>query len=196
MQYTINKNHKYNSVEITFDEKPSEAIRAALRGLRFRWHSVKHVWYGYAAEEAVKAAIESSDGEAVAEEKSETNDYGVSVGDIFSASWGYEQTNVNFFQVVKLCGKFSVRVREVYLPLIDEKPTCPMAADRTYKVVRDMLPASSHTVFIKNQETGDLKRLFQSECNGKKCVYFNASSFASAHKVEGDTTTEYESWYA
>lgn len=29
----------------------------------------------------------------------------VSVGDVFVSSWGYEQTNVNFYQVISVHGK-------------------------------------------------------------------------------------------
>ena len=47
MTYTINHNSQYNSVEIAFDGKPSEKIREALKALRFRWHKVSGVWYGY-----------------------------------------------------------------------------------------------------------------------------------------------------
>lgn len=36
----------------------------------------------------------------------------VKVGDIFVATWGYDQTNANFFQVVKVGAK-SVSVREI-----------------------------------------------------------------------------------
>lgn len=122
-----------------------------------------------------------------------TNEYGVSVGDIFYTSWGYEQTNVNFFQVVQLVGKMSVRVREVYLPMEDEKVISPMASDRTYKVVREMLPAATRSTFIEDQEKGDLKRLKK---YNDRDVYFIADSFANAYKVERDTITLYESWYA
>lgn len=38
---------------------------------------------------------------------------GVRVGDIFCVSWGYEQTNVNFYQVVALKGKKTAVVREI-----------------------------------------------------------------------------------
>lgn len=34
-------------------------------------------------------------------------------GDILVASWGYDQTNVNFFQVTKLVGKTMVAIREI-----------------------------------------------------------------------------------
>lgn len=37
---------------------------------------------------------------------------GVHVGDLFYVSWGYEQTNYNFFQVVGLRGKHTIIVRE------------------------------------------------------------------------------------
>jgi hypothetical protein len=39
-------------------------------------------------------------------------DLGVKVGDIFYSSWGYDQTNVDFYEVVGLTGA-SVKVREV-----------------------------------------------------------------------------------
>lgn len=35
------------------------------------------------------------------------------LGQIISSSWGYEQTNVSFYQVTKLIGKQTVEVREI-----------------------------------------------------------------------------------
>ena len=58
MEYSIRKNDQFNSLEITFDGKPSEAVRNALKSLRFRWHGVKKLWYGYSDEEKVRAAID------------------------------------------------------------------------------------------------------------------------------------------
>ena len=58
MTYAINYNHDFGSDEITFDGKPSEAVRDALKALKFRWHSVKKCWYGYGvSEETIAAAI-------------------------------------------------------------------------------------------------------------------------------------------
>jgi hypothetical protein len=37
----------------------------------------------------------------------------VSVGDVFVSSWGYEQTNVTFYQVLSVHGKKTVTVREI-----------------------------------------------------------------------------------
>lgn len=41
------------------------------------------------------------------------NAEGVHVGDLFYGSWGYEQTNVDFFQVVALKGKHTAVLREI-----------------------------------------------------------------------------------
>lgn len=61
MNYTITTNAQYKSLEISFNGKPSEAVRDALKGLRFRWHGQKKVWYGFASEDVVRAAIEGQE---------------------------------------------------------------------------------------------------------------------------------------
>lgn len=120
------------------------------------------------------------------------NKYGVKVGDIFSASWGYDQTNLNFFQVVKICGKESVRVREVSLPRVNSQAIGPMAETNTYRIPEgEILPARScGSVFIKDQVNGDLKRLRKYGEN----ISFYLSSFTDAY-LEKDLEIEcYESW--
>ena len=119
MNYTITKNASFNSIEISFDSVPSAAVRDALKALRFRWHNIKRVWYGYTTEDAARAAIDGAgEAEPAKAEKTEpkqvVNKFGVKVGDLFHSSWGYDQTNNDFFQVVALVGDSSVRVREVY----------------------------------------------------------------------------------
>jgi len=39
--------------------------------------------------------------------------HGLKVGDVLAASWGYEQTNVNYYEVTALRGRRSVEVREI-----------------------------------------------------------------------------------
>jgi len=205
MTYTINTNPQFNSIEITFDGKPSEAIRTALKELRFRWHNLKKVWYGYTDEETARTAIETATAEPTkapttktATKTEKVNKYGVQVGDIFSASWGYEQTNVDFFQVIALVGECSVRVVEVCPPMIDEEPTCSMAADRTYQMTRELLPHASRSVFIQDQENGDLKRIkpgySKDPEEAKKFCEINVGH-TTATKCQGETITCYESWY-
>ena len=61
MNYTIAKNDQFNSLEITFSGKPSEAVRNALKALHFRWNGKRGLWYGFADCDAVVAAIEGKD---------------------------------------------------------------------------------------------------------------------------------------
>ena len=37
----------------------------------------------------------------------------IQVGDIFYSSWGYDQTNIDFFQVIEVVGKKTVKLREI-----------------------------------------------------------------------------------
>lgn len=39
--------------------------------------------------------------------------HGLAVGDVLSCSWGYDQTNVEYFEVVRLIGARSVEIREI-----------------------------------------------------------------------------------
>lgn len=203
MSYKIIANEQYEgSNEVYFDVKPAEAVREALKALHMRWHSKKSCWYGFVSADKIETAINSGTSSTAKASKpaAKVNRYGVKVGDIFSASWGWEQTNVDFFQVVALVGELSVRVREVRLPMAEERPTGPMAADRTYKVVRDLLPAAPSSMFIKDQERGDLKRIkpgyYQDPEDANANCFIVLDSFANAYKCSGDTVTEYESWYA
>ena len=45
--FTISDNVEHGSLEITFDSKPSDAVRDVLKENKFRWHKAKGVWYGY-----------------------------------------------------------------------------------------------------------------------------------------------------
>ena len=159
MTYTINTNTQYNSLEIFFDGKPNETIRNALKELKFRWHGVKKCWYGYADEATARAAIEADttpDQESKSGHKAKKATaapaHGVKVGDLFYASWGYEQTNVNFFQVVELVGSSSVRIREVYPDLLKDEAVSGMSEDRWYKLPEDgeMLRVSDHPSFVED----------------------------------------------
>lgn len=71
MTYTITNNAEFNSLEISFDGKPAQEVRDALKDLRFRWHGVKKVWYGYATEEEARAAIDGGKVEKIAAKKPE-----------------------------------------------------------------------------------------------------------------------------
>lgn len=61
MEYTINRNANFNSLEIAFDGIPSAAVRAAIRELKYRWNATKKLWYGFADEETTREAIDNAD---------------------------------------------------------------------------------------------------------------------------------------
>lgn len=201
---TLTLNKELNGIEIRFDFKPISSTLESLKKSGFRWHRQKKFWYAKQTPERIELAQSITDGKEIktgtTKEKAEKkNVFGVKVGDIFSASWGYEQTNNDFFQVIALVGEKSVRVREVNPPIVRRDPVSGMAEDRVYKITGEILPPSPHSVFIKDQEKGDLKRIkpgyFQDEEKAKNNCYFDISSYASAYKCNGETKKVYESWY-
>lgn len=119
----------------------------------------------------------------------------IHVGDVFSSSWGYEQTNVNFFQVVELIGKTSVRIKEVCPPIIEDNPTGAMSTDRVYAMPNrgEMLPVKSYSVFIEDNSKGAVKRI---QTYNKNDPIIKLTSFAYAHPCKGKTEKCYVSWYA
>lgn len=48
-----------------------------------------------------------------AERKVDAQDHGLEVGHVLVSSWGYDQTNVDFYQVTALVGRTMVEVRKV-----------------------------------------------------------------------------------
>ena len=67
MTYAITANEEFKSIEIAFDGKPSAAVREALKSLRFRWHGIKKIWYGFADAEQLRHSIEQADSESLTE---------------------------------------------------------------------------------------------------------------------------------
>ena len=59
------------------------------------------------------AAIQAHADKKAADRKARSEwQHGIKVGDIFRTSWGYDQTNIEFFEVTKVMGK-SVEIREI-----------------------------------------------------------------------------------
>ena len=147
MTATVTLNNDLNGIEISFDAKPNVDILKTIKELGFRWHNKKKIWYAKQTDERITKAQEIAGGKVPevtnankAATKEKTYKHGVKVGDLFYTSWGYEQTNVDFFQVIALKGESSAIVREVVPKRIKEEPTCGMAADRTYEVTNEILP--------------------------------------------------------
>ena len=117
MMASMTLNQELNGIEIKFDTKPIRETIESLKEAGFRWHKVKKIWYAKQNESRLALAKEIAGNEIKAdskpEKKTETatqkkNKYGVQVGDVFYDSWGYEQTNIDFYQVIALRGATQV----------------------------------------------------------------------------------------
>jgi hypothetical protein len=131
--------------------------------------------FEYASKDlAARISNKAHDEEMKAKRKTE-NDVlaaSIAVGDVFVASWGFEQTNINFYQVVARKGKSSVVLREI-------------AKEDT----REGGWASAYTkplvdVFVGDEET---HRLIGD--------WVKFKSFMYAHKTDSQKE-HYRSWYA
>ena len=59
--------------------------------------------------------------ELMAQHKAErTKDRNLKLGDVLRASWGYDQTNIDFYEVTALVGKQSVEIREIGQAIIND----------------------------------------------------------------------------
>lgn len=207
MSATMILNSELDGIEIKFDEKPVKSTIDTLKSFGFRWHNVKKLWYAKQTAERlevaeavtrtktnveIKKVSEKKTAKRPAEKK---NKFGVVVGDIFSASWGYEQTNNDFFQVIALVGTQSVRVRQVNPVMISADAVSGMSEDRTFKISRELLPAAEHSIFIEDQEKGDLKRLKSYAADGISNPQFYLTSYTDAHYCAPGEKKVYESWY-
>lgn len=102
------------------------------------------------------------------------------IGDILYTSWGYEQTNVDFFQVVDLPSKCFAELRKIKSELIPSEGLSPMAGkvvglkdkfceysdyDRNVSIKRKV--SSSNTVHISGCQTAWLW-----DGNAKYCSWY------------------------
>lgn len=194
MKATYTHNTAKNGIEIMFDSIPAQDIRDTLKENGFRWHRKNKIWYAKQTSEREELIKTICAAELKEETRQQGNKWGVKVGDIFHTSWGYEQTNNDFFQVVEVVGKQSVKVVAVNPEIIDRKGVSGMSEDRTYKITSELLPPAK-SVFINDTERGDLKRLKDWGDDQHPCIIVGTSK-QIATRVTGDTLTAYESWYA
>lgn len=193
-KYALNQDH--NGIELYFSEKPNSSVINALKESGWRWHNGKKCWYNRQTAETLKQA------EAITNEKTmkmeaarpeakqpQANEFGVKIGDLFYASWGYEQTNIDFFQVIALKGSKSVLIREVYPNKKTEKAVSDMSRNISFEVTNELLKPLDRSVFVKDNERGDMKRI----SGTKDSYHISIDSFANAYPYSGQKL--YESWY-
>lgn len=196
----IIKNEELKGIEIYFDEKPQTEVLSTLKAEGFRWHRIKKCWYNKISDAVLKIAESLANGQVLTttkatkterQPKKAINKYGVKVGDIFFMSWGYEQTNLNFFVVTELVGNQSVRIKECVMKITEENTySHGMARDVAFDTSK--FEILERSLFCKEHQNGKglLKRV---GILGEQ-IYLNMSSYANAYPYKGAKL--YNSWYA
>ena len=90
--------------------------------------------------------------------------HNVRIGDIFAASWGYDQTNVNFFQVIEVKGKFAT-VREIAQHCEERGRGADVVVPQTDKFLEPRYEGDEHGL--------PLRRLVQQAYGGQACLKIN-----------------------
>ena len=103
---------------------------------------------------------------------------GIKVGDIFVSSWGYDQTNVDFYQVVKLVGKSTIELLPIQSKCIEHE----------HMYWRELPIPDEFT-----SETPFRKRVPK---DFEKFGYIKLNSFSLMRKAEKDEKGNYKSHYA
>lgn len=160
----IVENKEHNGEELYFDEKPSKQVLDTLKENHYRWHNVKKCWF----RKLTYTSNENNSKKTTNKNNKKSNYLGVKIGDIFHYSWGYEQTNANYFQVVALKGQKSIVVREIAY-----KRTETTGFD-SYKVAPCKNEFLEKSNFIKDNTVGATKMV-----KGLKdgTIYINIESF-------------------
>jgi hypothetical protein len=123
-------------------------------------------------------------------EKKQEFEHGYKVGDILYMSWGYEQTNLDFFQVVATTAK-TIRIIEVSMKIKEQSGCGSMSRDVAFNT--ETAQPLTKSYWIKDQEKGDIKKICSYEYNGQKNQYVAVKDH-HLYKYTGQKL--YESWYA
>lgn len=164
-------NEEHQGEELYFDDKPTEEIITILKENGYRWHRQKKCWYRKLNYTGTK-------------QNKQQNYLGVKIGDIFHYSWGYEQTNANYFQVVALKGTKQVIIKEIAYQVTETTGL------DSYKVRACKDKFLKDSQFIKDNTVGATKQV-KGLKNGT--IYINIESFGFCSLWDGtdDVMTSY-----
>lgn len=137
---------------------------------------------------ASKPTAKTSKPVAKATPKAVVNNAGVKVGDIFYTSWGYDQTNINFYQVVGITAG-GCYIRPIFGKEVREKSytgsDAIVAAPNHFK--------TSYDSFVVDKPGGVFKRIQISGYN--KEPYIRLASFAFGWLYKGEILYETAAGY-
>lgn len=164
--YTLIHRDEKHAVEVWGTTEP-RVIAMLYGGKRskpdwhFRFQSAERMWA------QIDRSINGMDAHAKmkAEWKAKrTAPHDVKVGDIFRSSWGYDQTNIDFYEVTRLIGKSTVEVR-------------PIAQDSM-----ETLSMQGECVPLRGQYIGEARQHRVSMAGGEPSIAVR--SFANAYRMK------------
>jgi hypothetical protein len=141
----------------------------------FRGKAIKPAWhYSFRSEEAMRKQIEetlSAEMDAAerkakrsAEKKAACASHDVKAGDVFKCSWGYDQTNIDYYQVVTVSGQMAT-VRAI-----------GAMSETTAWEQGESVPAIDHFI-------GDPFRVKIQKWSMDSKPYFKVNSFSNAYRM-------------
>ena len=104
------------------------------------------------------------------------DDHGVEVGDIFVSSWGYDQTNISYYQVLKVSRKM-VAIREIDSKVVRQSGT------------------SEYVVPVPNKfrsRSSVMRKKVLRDHRGRPML--NIASYARAYPWEGSPNSQTVGW--
>lgn len=192
------ENLELKGIELYFASKPEASIINLLKENKFRWHNVKKCWYNRINDKVMDLVNSLSDGKiekvsnaGVKEKKKVVNIHGVKVGDIFRMSWGYEQTNVDYFQVVELKGSTMIKIREIASKFIRSESSLSGYVKPAKDAFLDRSVWTANTKGESNNNDGIYKKVLKMG----DTIYLNMCSFANAYLTSEDKESFYSEWY-
>lgn len=106
----------------------------------------------------------------------------VQVGDIYRTSWGYDQTNVEFFEVVRVTGASAVLRRTAHT-VSDNRRIYPLPGRYTTDYLLMGNPGTPTR--IRDEARGYSEKMCRKQRGYKGDTYFKISQVRYAYKYEG-----------
>ena len=124
--------------------------------------------------------------------QNKTYKHGLKVGDVLYSSWGYDQTNLDFFVIVAAT-ESTIRIKECTMEKTKEDGVGWLCRNIAYDP-KTAKPVESSWCIKDQNGKGDLKKIVWYNYNGHEYMHIRFLSNHSLRKYEGEKL--YESWYA
>jgi hypothetical protein len=118
--YTLLLSDEALKLEVLIHDAGEKVYLIGFKGKAVRLNF--HYWYRDRAKAVAYAEEFLNDARKRDLEKKQSReqaDITLEVGDILVSSWGWEQTNIDYYQVIERVGKCSVRLREVAKEMVE-----------------------------------------------------------------------------